>query len=177
MYVCLCCPILEMYCRVALQQGACRSEQHFGSHFSSKQGGRKRRREGVVCACMKVFRKGKESLALLYPTHVVGPVPSVMCALLSAQEVSLCVFLWHTPTHPLTTHEALSPSLSALPSHPPAQSVQDAQNYAFYLPPTSSNQKGTFLDEQLTFEDYTLIGHVPILEVSHTPMADPAGCI
>ena len=46
------------------------------------------------------------------------------------------------------------------------QSVQDAQNYAFYLPPTSSSLKGTFLDEQLTFEDYTLLGHVPILEVS-----------
>lgn len=67
------------------------------------------------------------------------------------------------------------PLTHCLPSHPPAQSIQDAQNYAFYLPPTSSNQKGTFLDEQLTFEDYTLIGHVPILEVSHTAMAGPAG--
>lgn len=91
--VCLCCQIIEMYCCVALQQGACRSEQHFGSHISSKQGGGKRRREGVVCACIKVCREGEVGLALLSPTHVVSPVPSMMCTCLSAQEVSLCVFL------------------------------------------------------------------------------------
>ena len=94
MCLCLCCAILEMYCCVALQQGACRSEQHFGSHFSSKQGGGKEE-EGRSGVCLyKGIQGGKGGSGIAAPNPRGRPSPFFDAhTVMSAQEVSLCVFL------------------------------------------------------------------------------------